>query len=244
MSNFTMTNATLLDKKTHANLYINNAPSAEFGDDINYIPIVADELKQLVLDYPVYFMKNPQTGQFELFVLTGFTAGENLFLQQGRWRAQYIPLHIKRQPFKLGLRDATITEPTDNDLAVLIHQDHPRVNENTGERIFDQQGDPTAYLNAVCEQLMTLMHGNKRTSAFITTLLEHELLEAVQLSLNQQGEKQTYSGLYAINEQALAQLDAHALKSLYEMGYLQACYMIIASIGHIQKLIGWLNETP
>ncbi|MEI8619199.1 SapC family protein [Pseudoalteromonas sp. B193] len=129
MSNFTMTNATLLDKNRHANLYINNAPSAEFGDNINYIPIVADELKQLVLDYPVYFMKNPQTGQFELFVLTGFTAGENLFLQQGRWRAQHIPLHIKRQPFKLGLRDATITEPTDNDLAVLIHQDHPRVNE-------------------------------------------------------------------------------------------------------------------
>ena len=193
-----MTNATLLDKNRHANLYINNAPSAEFGDNINYIPIVADELKQLVLDYPVYFMKNSQTGQFELFVLTGFTAGENLFLQQGRWRSQYIPLHIKRQPFKLGLRDATITEPTDNDLAVLIHQDHPRVNENTGERIFDQQGEPTAYLNAVCEQLMTLMHGNKRTSAFITTLLEHELLEAVQLSLTQYGEKQTYNGLYAI----------------------------------------------
>ncbi|MEI8619197.1 SapC family protein [Pseudoalteromonas sp. B193] len=52
-----------------------------------------------------------------------------------------------------------------------------------------------------------------------------------------------YSGLYAINEQALAQLDVRALKSLHEMGYLQACYMIIASTGHIQKLIGWLNET-
>ncbi|MEI8645603.1 SapC family protein [Pseudoalteromonas sp. Hal040] len=234
-----MTDATILDKQKHANLYINNAPSAEFGDNINYIPIVADELKQLVLDYPVYFMKNPQTGQFELFVLTGFTARENLFLQQGRWRAQYIPLHIKRQPFKLGLRDATITNPTDNDLAVLIHQDHPRVNANIGERIFDQQGEPTAYLNAVCEQLMTLMHGNKRTSAFITTLLEHELLEAVQLSLTQHGEKQTYSGLYAINEQELAQLDAHTLKSLHEMGYLQACYMIIASTGHIQKLLNW-----
>ncbi|MCQ8876561.1 SapC family protein [Pseudoalteromonas shioyasakiensis] len=237
-----MTNATLLDKKTHANLYINNAPSAEFGDNINYIPIVADELKQLVLDYPVYFMKNPQTGQFELFVLTGFTAGENLFLQQGRWRAQYIPLHIKRQPFKLGLRDNSLTEATDNDLAVLIDQEHPRVNSDTGERIFDQQGEPTAYLNAVCEQLMTLMHGNKRTSAFITTLLEHELLEAVQLSLTQHGEKQTYNGLYAINEQALAQLDIQALKSLHEMRYLQACYMIIASTGHIQKLLNWKSE--
>ncbi|MEI8619198.1 SapC family protein [Pseudoalteromonas sp. B193] len=63
--------------------------------------------------------------------------------------------------------------------------------KNIGERIFDQQGEPAAYMNAVCEQLMTLMHGNQRTSAFITTLLEHELLEAVQLSLTQHGEKQT-----------------------------------------------------
>lgn len=237
-----MKKATVLDKKIHANLYINNALGHEFGNSINYIPIVADELKQLVLDYPVYFMKNPQTGQFELFALTGFDEGENLFLQQGSWRAQHIPLHIKRQPFKLGLRDATITEPTDNDLAVLIHQDHPRVNTNTGERIFDKQGEPTDYLNTVCEQLMALMHGNKRTSAFIRTLLDHELLKAVQLSLTQQGEKQTYNGLYTINEQVLTQLDAHALKSLHEMGYLQACYMIIASTGHIHKLLNWKSE--
>lgn len=242
MSNFTMTNATLLDKNTHANLYINNARAGELGDNINYIPIVADELKQLVLDYPVYFMKNPQTGLFELYALTGFTAGENLFLHQGSWRAQHIPLHIKRQPFKLGLRDTPETQPSDNDLAVLINQEHPRVNANIGERIFDPQGEPTAYLNAICEQLMMLMHGNKRTSAFITTLLEHELLEAVQLSLTQHGEKQTYTDLYAINEQALAQLDIQALKSLHEMSYLQACYMIIASTGHIQKLLNWKSE--
>ncbi|WP_249314833.1 SapC family protein [Pseudoalteromonas sp. S1727] len=237
-----MTKATLLDKTIHANLFINTSVGHEFGDNINYIPIVADELKQLVLDYPVYFMKNSQTGQFELFALTGFTAGQNLFVHQGKWRAQHIPLHIKRQPFKLGLRDNSLTEATDNDLAVLIDEEHPRVNSDTGERIFDEQGEPSAYLNSVCEQLMTLMHGNKRTNAFINTLLQHELIEAVQLSLTQHGEKQTYTGLYAINEQALAELSTEALKSLHEMGYLQACYMIIAATGHIQKLLNWQSE--
>ncbi|MBH0075408.1 SapC family protein [Pseudoalteromonas sp. SWYJ118] len=238
-----MTNSVLLDKNTHKYTRIKTERGAQYGEVINYIPVVADELSQLALDYPVYFMKNNQTGQFELFALTGFDEGQNLFLQKDIWQATYVPLHIQRQPFKLGVGNRLSNNSEQTQLAVTINEQHPRVSNSEGVQLFDENSEPTAYLTNVSEQLIKLMNGGERTTAFINTLLKHDLIEAVQLNITQpNGKTQGYNGLYSIAADTLQQLSAETLNVLHSMGYIQACHLIICSSGHVQKLVKWLHD--
>ena len=238
-----MTNSVLLDKNTHKYTRIKTERGAQYGEAINYIPVVADELSQLALDYPVYFMKNNQTGQFELFALTGFDEGQNLFLQKDIWQATYVPLHIQRQPFKLGVGNRLSNNSEQTQLAVTINEQHPRVSNSEGVQLFDENSEPTAYLTNVSEQLIKLMNGGERTTAFINTLLKHDLIEAVQLNITKpNGKTQGYNGLYSIAADTLQQLSAETLNVLHSMGYIQACHLIICSSGHVQKLVKWLHD--
>ncbi|MBH0051352.1 MULTISPECIES: SapC family protein [unclassified Pseudoalteromonas] len=238
-----MTNSVLLDKNTHKYTRIKTERGAQYGEAINYIPVVADELSQLALDYPVYFMKNNQTGQFELFALTGFDEGQNLFLQKDIWQATYVPLHIQRQPFKLGVGNRLSNNSEQTQLAVTINEQHPRVSNSEGVQLFDENSEPTAYLTNVSEQLIKLMNGGERTTAFINTLLKHDLIEAVQLNITQpNGKTQGYNGLYSIAADTLQLLSAETLNVLHSKGYIQACHLIICSSGHVQKLVKWLHD--
>ena len=238
-----MTNSVLLDKNTHKYTRIKTERGTQYGEAVNYIPVIADELSQLALDYPVYFMKNNQTGQFELFALTGFDEGQNLFLQKDIWQATYVPLHIQRQPFKLGVGNRLSNNSEQTQLAVTINEQHPRVSNSEGVQLFDENSEPTAYLTNVSEQLIKLMNGGERTTAFINTLLKHDLIEAVQLNITQpNGKTQGYNGLYSIAADTLQQLSAETLNVLHSMGYIQACHLIICSSGHVQKLVKWLHD--
>ena len=188
-------------------------------------------------------MKNNQTGQFELFVLTGFDEGQNLFLQNDIWHAAYVPLHLQRQPFKLGVGNRLSNNSEHTQLAVAINEQHPRVSNSEGARLFDENSEPTAYLSNVSEQLIKLMQGGERTTAFINTLLKHDLIEAVQLKITEpNGETQSYNGLYSVAANTLQQLSAETLDELPSMGYLQACHLILCSNGHVQKLVKWLYK--
>ena len=75
-----MTNFTILDKNKHRDLRVITDRGAEFGENTHLVPVIAEELHTLILEYPVCLLKNDDTGQFGLHALLGFEAGENLFL--------------------------------------------------------------------------------------------------------------------------------------------------------------------
>ena len=51
------------------------------------------------------------------------------------------------------------------------------------------------------------------------------------------GQPKNLNGLYMINEAQLKALAPEALLDLHNKGYLQACYLILASMGNMQKLL-------
>ena len=97
-----MANPVALNNKTHRDLRVITSRGAGFGENIHIVPVIADELGNLVLDYPVCLIKDPETGRFKMSALLGFDPGENLYLEGDRWNALYVPLHVQRQPFMVG----------------------------------------------------------------------------------------------------------------------------------------------
>ncbi|KPZ70658.1 SapC [Shewanella sp. P1-14-1] len=242
-------NNVIVDPKQHLNTAVLTQYGKQFGDNVHYVPVIADELRKLVIEYPCCLLKNNQTGQFGLHALLGFESGENLFLTKDNWDATMIPMHVKRQPFMLARLGGADNESLNTDnTALTIDMNAKRVVELPcsnvdAKQLFENDGSASAYLKDMHQLVYQLAQGIIKTDAFITTLIELDLIEAVEVSVTFiDGQQHTFNGLYVINETELINLTPAALTELTKQGYLQACYLMIASMGNIQKLIKLKNQ--
>lgn len=118
-----MTNVVVLNSQIHRALRVKGDASAAHGDNQRFVQVVITEFPHLVLQYPILFSKDADTGAFYCGVMLGFDEGENLFVSEGNGHDGYRPLNLQRLPFYTFGRELAI------DL------DHPRVNAE-GERRF------------------------------------------------------------------------------------------------------------
>ena len=169
----------------------------------------------------------------------GFEADQNLFLQDDRWDATYIPALSKRQPFLI----ATGAEGDDKPPSVSLDLDHPRVSQDEGEALFDSKGELSEFLNQKIALLDNLHRGLQHGVGFIDALLQHELLEQITLDITfNDGEKKNLQGFYCIAEERLYQLTGDVLESLNQAGYLQPVFMAVASLSRTRDLIERRNR--
>lgn len=235
-----MANNVILDTVKHKNTRILTGRGAEFGESMHCVPVIADELRHLIIEYPVCLIKSDETGQFGLYALLGLEAGENLFLNGNSWSATYVPAHLKRQPFMVAIQGEEDSSPTPENTVMTIDIDNTRVKEGgtDGEPLFLEDGAPSEYLKNITDLLSGLVPGIVKTEAFIKALADNDLIESIQLTVSfADGEEKKFDGLFTINEDNLQQLSSELLQDFHKNGYLQACNLILASIGNVQKLI-------
>ncbi|QKX17555.1 SapC family protein [Microbulbifer sp. YPW1] len=240
-----MSNTVALNNESHRNLKVITRRGAEYGEGTHLVPVVANELRNLMLEYPVCITKDPNTGQFSLCALLGFEPGENLYLQGDSWDAQYIPMHIRRQPFMVGYRNPEAAVGEERGAVITLDLDSKRVTEEgaDGERLFDDQGNNTPFMQQVSDLLGQLMVGMESTTAFLSALADNDLIEPAHINVQfASGEHKRYEGLYTVNEDKLQKLDADKLVYMHQHGYLQAAYWLGASMGQIRKLIQKKNQ--
>jgi hypothetical protein len=228
----------LLNNVDHKDLKVKIERSAELGDNLWYTPTFPQEFKSLQNNYPIVFTKNDSTGEFQAMALFGFEVGENLFLDEDGWNANYIPLSILRQPFLIGYQQAEKDGVPIRQMVISVDMDNPRVNETEGEAVFLEHGGNTEYLERVNSILKAIYDGFERNSAFIEMLLGMDLLESFVLDVElDDGSEHRMSGFYTINEESLSGLTGDDLVILNNNGYLEPIYMAIASMSNIPLLV-------
>jgi hypothetical protein len=178
----------------------------------------------LVAHYPIFFSKDAQTGSFYCGAMLGIDEGENLFLTEGRSFDAYRPMNLQRGPFYTAGSD------------IAIDLDRPRVGES-GQALFEDGGRPSSYLSSVINLFRDLKPGLDQTKLFIETLLAMKLIEPVDISLAfDDGSKRQLEGLYTINRDRLKKLTDDKIVELFHRGYLQAIYLMIASLKQVPVL--------
>jgi hypothetical protein len=229
-----MPNHVLLNNIDHKDLRIDTGRSAALGDDVMSAPTFPAEFRNAQAHYPIVFRKTAEGG-FQPLVLFGFHEGRNLFLENGRWDAAYLPLAIERRPFLIGV--------SGDELLVHVDLDDPRVRRDAGEAVFREHGGTTDYLERINSVLLALHQGLQDTPAFIDALLQHDLLESFVLDVQLDGGSQhRLAGFHTINEDRLRALDGNALEPLHRAGYLEPIYMAVASLSHVRDLIERMNR--
>lgn len=238
-----MTNLIALHNIAHRHFRICPEKVEAHGANLSMVPVMLSEFLKLVVQFPIALSKNKETGQFVCVAMFGFAEGENLFCQDHQWDTLYTPLQIARQPFFLG-QDEQIQDKTngdqyqvcfDPDSNCLLKADSP---ENGSEALFDEDGNPTPYLQRMQSILAELLDGESKTQAFVDKLLVMGLLQAMQLEISfDNGESQRINGMYTIDEEKLNALPGELIIELHQLGYLAYIYAMIASMGQIYSLV-------
>jgi hypothetical protein len=164
-----MTQIVPLNKETHRALRVDGRASAAYGDNRRFVRVIVKEFPQLLVHYPILFCKDPQTGQFYCGAMLGFDEGENLFLEEWEQGEIYRPLSLQRGPVYAD----------GSDLAIDL--DDPRVGVESGKPLFNEQGEPTRYLQSIIWAFQDLQPGVEMTKLFNARLLEFKLIEEVDV---------------------------------------------------------------
>ncbi len=228
----------LLNADQHRDLRVRSTRGAELGDAVMSCLVVPDEFRRVQAHYPILFRVSADRGDMVAMALFGFESGENLFLADERWDARYLPLAIDIQPFLIGgAASATGAKQVVIDLA------SPRIAVGEGIRVFDEDGRPTPYLEAMTEKLGALDVGYQASAAFFAALDQHRLLEPFALDVElDDGSTNRLVGFHAIDEERLRALDPAALGQLHADGHLMPIFMAVASLGRIGDLVARKNR--
>jgi hypothetical protein len=233
-----MTNHVLLDNVNHRDLRIHRIFAPGAGFDVNVTRVFPSEFVALQREYPLFFIKNPESGQFEAVALLGFEAGENLFLGAPEWAGEYIPLTIQRQPFLIGFQEQEVDGIPQQVPVVHIDLDHPSVSTTEGEPVFLAQGGEAPHLERMAAVLKAIHEGHEEVQVLTRMLVGLELIESVKIDVEfGDGSKQSLTGLFKINEERLAALPGSALESLNAAGHLQNVFLMLASLASMSRLI-------
>lgn len=232
----------ILNNIDHKNLKVRVERSAELGDNLWFATTFPTEFRSVQRHYPIFFVKNQETGEFQAAAMFGVEKGENLFLNDRGWDASYIPLDVMRQPFLIGLQQQRESGSAPAEPLISVDMDNPRVNKDLGEPVFLEHGGHSPYLEQISSILKVLHAGMRHVRPFFQMIEDMDLIESFVLDAQlSDGSEHRLSGFYTVNDEALKELPGEHLERLHNKGFLEAVYMVIASMSNLPLLLDRKN---
>ncbi|MCP3869782.1 MAG: SapC family protein [Gammaproteobacteria bacterium] len=225
------TNAVPVNPANHKELYIKSGSDFAFAKSASSVPLTAAEFPLAASEYAIVFAGNDET-VFPVVILGG-KKDQNLYVDDaGKWNARYIPAFVRRYPFIFSQTG------TDNQLALCIDEGFSGCNTaGRGERLFDSEGERTAYLEQVLNFLKSYQAQHQRTLAFCAKLKELDLLQPVNAMLNRQsGEQHVLSGLRVINRARLKELGDDKIGGMLRSDELETIFLHLHSLGNLRVI--------
>ena len=228
----------LLNNIAHRELRVATGFGPEFGDEVGMVPAYPSEFAELQREYPIFLRRDAASGAWQSVALLGFEQHENLFLQEGRWNASYLPGAAAKGPFLIGFQEDWVDGELVQQAVMHVDLDHPRVNTDAGEPVFLPQGGNSAYLDHIAGVLRGIHDGNAFGTDMFAALDAKGLIQPIKLDVQiDQQHRVGVNGLHGIDRDRLALLDGADLRELNGAGYLEGAYLMLASLHNMRRLI-------
>ncbi|MEM7502936.1 MAG: SapC family protein [Pseudomonadota bacterium] len=222
-----------LDEQAHRDLRIREGSAIQIAANQHVINIRASELPQAVTDFPVFFTRDPNSGDFSASIVTSFDAGQNLYVANGEWNAIFMPSSMQTYPLFL------MKSPTDErGYTVGIDEANSAFSTTEGQPLFEEAGKATLFLSDMTRRLQAGAEADVQTLYFIEALQKLELLKPVDVLVHYADDAvQTIRGLLTIDEERLKSLPSERVQELYTQGYLVLIHAVLISIYQLNGLI-------
>jgi len=215
--------------KTHRVQLTEPGMAPAFSLTVHAVPLGASEFGVAMRDYSIVFLRGEHDAVLQAVAILGMKEGENLYVMpDGRWdRRTYIPAYIRRYPFHV---DAGGSERT-------IWVDPQAVVEQ-GERLFDEAGAPLQHW-IVFERLLNEYEDELGRAHRLGEKL-HRLGVLAPFSLHadlSSGFSLSLDGMYRVDRDKLAALEASALRELIGGGEMESVYAHLLSQENFRRLL-------
>ncbi|MBB5022828.1 SapC family protein [Desulfurispira natronophila] len=198
--------------------------------------LATDEFEHAAKSIPILFMRHPQTKALAAISLLGLQPGRNLCLDHdGNWRAGvYLPAYIRCYPFMFMEKEGKLLPSLDRQASV--------VSTGKGERLYDDQGNPTPYLQSILGLLQEFHNAQVRTRQFIQHMEKLDVLESMTMDVNAAGEKFRLANFIRISEQKLAKIPEQQQAYLIQSGLYRIIAAHLMSLNNLKHLGTWQAE--
>ena len=207
-----------------------------FCHSLHAVPISAAEFPAALRDYPIVFVRRSGEFDYTPMIILGLREGQNLFVMgDGKWdRRTYVPAYVRRYPFCL-----VATDHTSNGPERLICVDPDAIDEGTGRRMFDENGEPLPHWSVIERMLYEYEDDLTLTRHMSRFFSQLDLLEPFTLRAELVGGfSLSMENLYRINRQQLPELSYGDMRELVGKGYLDYLYAHLFSQENFHRLLG------
>lgn len=227
-----------LSADTHRALRFAHSQPFDFASSQLLVPVTAGELDSVAREMPIVFGREGGVPQ----ALMGYEPGRNLHVQDsGHWVGRYIPAHIRRFPFILSDTTEANTESTKRRFTIFLDSSARHLSDQTGERLFDDDGQPTKTLLRIQEILTAIQRDSERSKILVAQLESRQLLQERKIKVEPVGgEARELTGFRVVDTTRLAKLPAEQLAALRDSGALAMVYAHLLSLSNLRD--GWIAK--
>ena len=226
-----------LDRVAHKELRIQREMSALEGavEQLNAFFVTAAEFSDACKEYPIFFLRAGKDAEGKELcapvAVFGMVKGENLFMRHGRWRARYVPALLRAYPFAMA--------PTPDQQYVVCFDESSSVFSNEkGERLFQENGEPTPYLDELRKFVEKIEAEVERTRMAGRKLMEMKLLIDKRFDATlPDGRPLSVDGFMAVDEDRMKNLTDAEILELQRTGLLALLHFHLASMGNMGYLV-------
>jgi hypothetical protein len=228
-----MASPVALQNDKHRKLKITESGDYARYKDQHLIPIITQDFFTLGSEFPVVFVKDGSGEQFVPVAIMGLREGQNLYCQDGEWKAHVVPIRFSNVPFSIVRVD-----PEGDQLAVLIDEESPMLSETEGTPLFKENGERSEYLEQKIEFLLKTAEQIVQTEGICKLFKEKDLLATQQLQLQHRPDSPAYNigGIYTIDEQKLNALSDEDFLELRKQGMIPLIYAHLSSLQQLRRI--------
>lgn len=238
--NTTMKNLVEVNYETHGKLCVAEGSTARFAAVQHLMQIHTAEVLPAVCSFPVFFSRAPGAAHRMLAVVLSFEIGKNLFVEDEHWTATFMPAGLQTYPLYLMKSEA---DKKGYAVGIIGHDNV--LATDSGNALFNDDGEPSEYLTTVTEQLEASIQRDIQTRLFAQRLDQLGLMKSISINIQfEDGAEQKISGLQTVDEDKLRALPAETLEELNKKGYLLLIHAMLVSIYQLNTLIQKNNQTP
>jgi len=222
-----------LTSEMHGALFVKNNCPLSFASTQHLISINVTEISKTICSLPVFFSKNPHTGNWNICALSSLEPNYNLFIESEEWVAAYFPTSLQTYPFYL------MNSSNQKDTYTIgIDEASSAFSQTKGTKLFEIDKRPTSYLLNVKTLLEASIKNDIHSYEFTNELEKLNLFKAININVHYQNEMvKSHKGLHTIDEDKLYSLSAEVLKELSNKGFLIPISSILTSLFQLNSLI-------
>ena len=228
----------LLDSKLHRHKKVKSLADFSIARNMHAVYLTATEFPSAALDMPVIFISTGERladgrPMASPVALLGITPHENLRVTpEGRWDARYVPAFIRRFPFLTAGVKGTQSP------GVFVDTAWSGFNDDEGEALFTEQGDPADALKRALDFLSRFDDEQRRTRQFCQRIAELDLFKQMQADVTLPGGQTVkVEGFMSVDEDKLNKLPDATVLELHRNGMLMLLQVHLLSMNNLRDLV-------